>query len=134
MKKESIPEPFFKQLVEVYFSFCEKKFKCRPSFDGSSPRDFKNIIIALRKKNEASNLDWTLDISEKSLLEFLEECFLDNWIRNNFLLRNLNNQKDKIFFKLSSNNNSIQNNFYEKNRRFAASEIGKPGATIYEPL
>ncbi len=33
---------------------------------------------------------------------FLQEFYKDTWLRNNFLLSNINRQKDKIFFNAAN--------------------------------
>lgn len=102
-KKEVTPEPHFKPLVEIYFKFCERKFNARPSFDGSIPRDFKNLIYALRKRSEENNFEWNESCASQTLNHFLEVAISDPWLAQNFLIRTLFTQKDKIFFKIASN-------------------------------
>lgn len=106
-KKESIPEPHFKSLVETYFRFCEKKFNVPPSFDGSIPRDFKNLIVSLRKRSESNNFEWNEYCANQTLSHFLEVAISDPWLAQNFLMRTLFTQKDKIFFKIASNGKFI---------------------------
>lgn len=105
-KKESTAEPHFKPLVETYFNFCEENFGTKPSFDGAIPRDFKNLIAALRKRSEESNFEWTEYCASETLRYFLEVAITDQWICKNFLVRVLFTQKDKIFFKIASNGNN----------------------------
>jgi hypothetical protein len=99
-KEKSPPEPFWNELVSIYFNFCREKFNEEPSFDGSSPRDLKLIIKSLRERAEKSNIEWTLDTSKNRLHNFLSFAYQDIWLRNNFLLSNINRQKDKIFFNI----------------------------------
>ncbi len=105
-KEKQPPEPFFNELISVYFQFCEEKFNQRPTFDGSAPRDFKQIIIALRKRAELISIEWTFGVAEKRLRAFLLHCYGDNFIRSNFLLHIINRQKDKIFFSLQPKSNN----------------------------
>lgn len=103
MKKEKKqPTLFFNELVSIYFSFFQKKFGLRPSFDGSAPRDLKWIIEAMKKRSEEHQVEWTYEIASAMLEKFLEVSYMDNWLRENFLLSNLNRQKDKIFIKIKS--------------------------------
>lgn len=101
-KKEKLPEPFWNELVSVYFDFCRSKFNENPSFDGSAPKDLKNIIQSLHKRAVDSNVEWDLAMAKQRLWKFLEFSFQDYWLRNNFLLSNINRQKDKIFFNIRS--------------------------------
>ncbi len=97
-KKET--EPYFKELVEVYFKFCREKFDEDPSFDGSAPRDLKNIISTLRQRATSKGIEWTLPVASLRLSLFLEYAFKDKWLSQNWLLFNLNRQKDKIFYNI----------------------------------
>lgn len=100
-KAKQPPEPFWNELVEIYFSFCQMKFNEKPSFDGSSPRDLKCIIQSLKKRAQDAGVDWTYGVAVSRLNRFLESAYGDQWLKNNFLLSNINRQKDKIFFNTS---------------------------------
>lgn len=102
VKKEKVAEPYWQELVELYFDFCKKRFNEVPSFDGSSPRDLKSIIQSLRKRAESAQIEWTPGVARTRLRRFLEFAVADDWLSRNFLLSNLNRQKDKIFFTISS--------------------------------
>lgn len=99
-KEKKPPEPFFKEAVEVWFNFCREKFDETPSFDGSAPRDLKSIIVSLRERAEKSNAEWTLLTAQQRLYHFLNFAWQDNWLSKNWMLFNINRQKDKIFFNI----------------------------------
>lgn len=99
-KKVKEVEPFFKELVETYFSFCRDKLNEEPSFDGSSPRDLKAIVKTLRDRAEKSGYEWTVGTARFRFNNFLEFAFKDKWLSENWLLFNINRQKDKIFFQI----------------------------------
>ena len=99
-KKEKFVEPHFKELVEVWFNFCREKFNEPPTFDGSAPRDLKGIIKALRERSETKNIEWTVDNAQKRFHNFLEFAWQEWWLQKNWLLSNINRQKDKIFFNI----------------------------------
>lgn len=102
-KAEKHIEPFWQDIISLYFKFCQDKFNDIPSFDGSAPRDLKNIIISLRKRAEDKKVEWNHEVATTRFRHFLEYCYEDYWLRDNFLLQNINRQKDKIFFKISKN-------------------------------
>ena len=108
LKKEKNPEPFWNDLVELYFSFCEEKFNDRPTFDGSSPRDLNQIIVSIRKRAELKNIDWNIESAKKRVRAFFDLAFQDDFLSKNFILSSINRQKDKIFFKASSIYNGQQ--------------------------
>jgi hypothetical protein len=56
----------------------------------------------MKKRSEERQVEWTYEIASAMLEKFLEFCYMDNWLRDNFLLSNLNRQKDKIFIKIKS--------------------------------
>lgn len=99
-KKVKVPEPYWNDLVSLYFSFCSKHFHDIPTFDGSQPRDLKSIVVALRKKAQHDEKEWTKDLAERMLTVFLVFANQDRWLHQNFLPFNLNRQKDKIFYNI----------------------------------
>lgn len=106
MKKKTpkSPEPYWQEIVAEYFRFCKEKFNDVPTFDGSSPRDLKSIIVALRKRCETAHEEWTYEAATGRFRHFLEYAFnSSSWLRDNWLLSNLNRQKDSIFFNKSKN-------------------------------
>jgi hypothetical protein len=101
-KNISPAREFWQPLVKILFDFCEDKFGDKPSFDGSAPKDMGLIIDAIKTKCDEKNIAWTEEMAKRSWLLFLQTCYDDKWLHDNFLLLNLNRQKDKIFFKLKS--------------------------------
>lgn len=96
----------WQKLVETFFTFYEKKFDGeKPSFDGSAPRDLKSIADSLKKRANDSGLEWTEEIATHRLDKFLDAAFKVSWLQDNFLLFNLNRQKDKIFLTLKKYSN-----------------------------
>jgi len=100
-KEKKAPELYWNELVSVWFQFCKEKFNDVPTFDGSSPRDLKTIISTLRKRCEDTKHDWSYEAATGRFKHFLEYAFQDKWLSENFLLSNINRQKDKIFFNIS---------------------------------
>ena len=105
VKEKPSPELYWNELVAVYFDFCREKFNEDPSFDGSSPRDMKAIIKSLRERADKNNIQWSLEIALSRFRKFLEFAFQDKWLSQNFLLFNINRQKDKIFFNIRAAKN-----------------------------
>lgn len=99
-KKERVVEPYWNEFVKVYFDFCREKFSEEPSFDGSAPRDLKTIIKSLHERAEKSGIEWTENVALFRFRNFLEFAYHDSWLSKNFLLSNINRQKDKIFFNI----------------------------------
>jgi hypothetical protein len=100
-KKTSAAEPFWNEMVALYFLFCKEKFNEVPSFDNSAPRDLKNIIQTLRKRAEDKQVEWTFEVATTRFRHFLECCYEDRWLSENWLLMNISRQKDKIFFSIA---------------------------------
>lgn len=107
MKKKEKKEPtkFYNLCVQAFFDFFEKKFGFRPSFDGSAPRDLKSIVDSLKSRSEEKDYEWTPQLATAMLTKFLEFGYQDLWLKENFLLQNLNRQKDKIFIRIKNHNN-----------------------------
>jgi hypothetical protein len=98
-KKTTESVEYWGSVVNLYFDFCKGKFGAAPSFDGSAPRDLKTILLALKKRAEEKGVQWTELEALSRLGKFLEYCYKDPWLSQNFMLMHLNRFKDKIFFK-----------------------------------
>ena len=91
----------WQKLIDVFFNFYEKNFEGeKPSFDGSAPRDLKSIVEALKKRADDASVEWTEENATIRLQKFFEAALKVDWLRENFLLFNLNRQKDKIFVSI----------------------------------
>lgn len=104
-RKKEEKEPYWAELVKVYFSFCYEKFEEKPSYAGSDPSDMHRIIEVLKKRAAEKNVEWTEETAKLRWREFLGRAFQDDWLASNWLLHNLNRQKDKIFLNLINKNN-----------------------------
>lgn len=112
-KEKPPPEPYWNQMVDVFFSFCKDKFGDAPTFDGSAPRDLKQILITLRQRAEIKGVDWTEEAAKFRFVEFLKVAYSDSWLSQNFILFNINRQKDRLFFKQKNNNNGRTNTYWQ---------------------
>lgn len=101
-KKPKVIEPYFQDLVGVYFEFTKTKFSISPSFDGSAPRDLKAIAQYLRKRAEDIGVEWTKETAIIRFATFLQYAFSDWWLSENWLLSNINRQKDKVVFNAAN--------------------------------
>lgn len=100
-KEKKQPEPFWNEQVGIFFDFTKSKFHENPSFDGSSPRNLKNILTELRKRAEDKKVEWTYEVATTRFRMFLEHAYMDRWLSENWLLQNIDRQKDKIFFSVT---------------------------------
>ncbi len=99
-KKPKIVEPYWSEIVKIWFDFCRDKFGDSPVFDNSAPRDLKGIIKILHERAIAAGDEWTLLNAQQRFSKFLEWSFKDKWLSENWLLFNINRQKDKIFYNI----------------------------------
>jgi hypothetical protein len=104
-KKKPDAEPYWGELIKVYFSFCFEKFNEKPSFTGSDPSDMHRIIESLKKRAAEQNVEWTEETAKLRWREFLGRAFQDDWLSQNWLLPHLNRQKNKIFLNLVGKKN-----------------------------
>lgn len=105
-KEKQPPEPFWNEIVGIFFDFTKSRFGDAPSFDGSAPRDLKNILSVLRKRAEDKGVEWTYEVATTRFRHFLEWAYMDNWLRQNWLLMHINRYKDKIFFAIARQHQS----------------------------
>lgn len=108
-KKDPEAEPYWGELVKVYFSFCYEMFDEKPSFDGSAPSDMHRIIECLKERAQEKNVEWTAETAKLRWRGFLGTAYQDDWLSKNWLLSNLNRQKDKIFLNLINRQNGQHN-------------------------
>lgn len=100
-KQKAAAVAFWNPCVKIFFDFVAEKFDGeKPTFDGSSPRDLKAIVLALEKRAVDAGVEWTEEVATNRIRKFLESAFSDPWLNKNFLLSNINRQKDKIFFNI----------------------------------
>lgn len=95
-KKKEEAEPYWKQLVEVWFDFNTEKFSIKPSFKQQDPKYFKSIILELKKRSAKENVEWTEVVALAIVKKFLCFAYTDPWLQKHFLLKNLSEQFDKI--------------------------------------
>lgn len=99
-RAKAAPEPYWNECVEIWFSVCRENFLEEPSFDGSSPRNLKSIVKSLRERAEKSNIKWTLNQAKHRLKNFFQFALQNQWLREHWLLSNIDRQKDTIFFQI----------------------------------
>jgi hypothetical protein len=102
-KEKKPPVEYWQDFVSLYFEFTKSRLKDVPTFDGSAPRDLKTIILALKKRADDAGVEWTQEIALFRFKTFLELAFSDWWLSENWMLSNINRQKDKVFFKAAKN-------------------------------
>jgi hypothetical protein len=101
-KPKEEAEPYWSVLVDIWFEFNKKKFGTEPSFKGRDPKFFKTIIENLKKRAEKKKIEWTETEATARLCSFLEYAFADTWLKDHFLLKNLDEQFDAIIQKNKS--------------------------------
>lgn len=106
-KNPRTPQPHWDKLVTVWFKFCCDNLCDAPVFDGSAPRDLLNIVKALQHRAITSGEEWSETVATSRLHMFLTFAFQDSWLKKNWLLSNLNRQKEKIFFNLRKKVNEL---------------------------
>lgn len=100
-RKKKFIEPYWDAIVGVWFKFCIDNYGDKPSFDGSAPRDLKSIMKQLRERAEERGIEWSELAAVTRLNKFLEVANTYKYLNENWLLSNINRQKDTIFFNLS---------------------------------
>lgn len=93
---EKPPEPYWNKLVEVWFTFCKEKFSTEPSFKGQDPKTMLKIVIELKKRSKKNSVEWTEENATSSFKHFICSAYKDQWLKQHFLLKNLDEQFDKI--------------------------------------
>lgn len=132
-KKNNIkPQPeieFWQQLVDVWFEFYKKNVGngIQPTFKGSAPKNLKNIIENLKQRSLQKNNPWTEEMAIFALTKFFELAFRIDWLKNNFLLQNLDRQFDKIVNQLSNGTSKNTTTATGLKQQLAAELLGNHG-------
>lgn len=98
-KSEEETEPYWQDLVKVWFDFHKANKLDKPSFAGKDPRTFQQLIHLLKKRASNRNQEWTLEHATGSLNYFLSLAFGEEWLRQHFTLENLVKQFDAVYHR-----------------------------------
>ena len=83
-------------LVDMYFVWYKEKFGFKPDFTGVSIKSLKLIIEKLQTIAKENNVEWSEKNARGYLKKILTEAYEDEWLKQNFLLENINKQFSKI--------------------------------------
>jgi len=90
---------YWQQLVAIWFDFYENvhpKKGEQPTFSNREPKSLHEIVLLLKKRSDARNMAWTEEHAKEKLKNFLTHASTVVWIKDNFLLHNMQLQFDKI--------------------------------------
>ena len=99
-------EPYWKELVSIWFTFCYDNFSTKPTFTGQQPKHMKEIIRVLATRCKEDGKEWTEQEAKLRWRNFLGRAITDKFFKELFILSHLNKFKDKIFFNQSTKNNN----------------------------
>src|SRR5690554_930931 len=100
----------WKVMVDLWFEFYKSKFEVNPSFNATSGKSLKSILIRLEKLSVSKKIEWTEEIAKKTMRKFFEQAWDDVWMQENFLLPNLSSKYDSIINKKQNHNGKSVNN------------------------
>jgi hypothetical protein len=100
VKKSNEVTEYWQLLVDTWFRFYKQKKGEDPTFSGPSQKSLKAIVKNLKTRSTGKGRVWNEQSAPETLQMFLEYAYGLNWIKDNFLLTNLERQFDKI---ISSN-------------------------------
>jgi hypothetical protein len=87
---------YYSIMTEVYFDFYQSMFNFKPTFsqvDGKMIKEIEAKIIDLSKQK---NMEITENRVRASFYKILDFATKDKWLKENFLLKNINSQFNKI--------------------------------------
>jgi hypothetical protein len=87
---------YYSIMTEVYFDFYQSIFNFKPTFsqvDGKMIKEIEAKIIDLSKQK---NMEITENRVRASFYKILDFATKDKWLKENFLLKNINSQFNKI--------------------------------------
>ena len=97
VERRNLHKPkYWKELVEVYYNFYMDKFGAKPDFTGQQPKTLKAIIEKMERSAEQISMEWTKDNAVKEFEHILSAAYDDKWLKENFMLANINIQYQKL--------------------------------------
>lgn len=95
-KDKAEASAYYSLMTEVYFDFYQSMFNFKPTFskvDGKMIKEIEAKIIDLSKQK---NMEITKTRVRASFYKILDFATKDKWLKENFLLKNINSQFNKI--------------------------------------
>ena len=86
----------FVKLKEVYFNFYESLFNFKPTFQAIDGKMIKEIEAKIINICNQKQLNITEKLVVGSFTKVLDYASKDKWLKENFLLKNINSQFNKI--------------------------------------
>lgn len=105
-EKKEIATEHWQHLVKIWFDFYESKKQEKPSFEPVDQENLRKIITKLKKKAKEKSWEWTEAGACQSLSKFLEFSYKVEWLSQNYLIKNINSQFDKIIADARGTNQS----------------------------
>lgn len=94
------PEPYWSEIIKVYFAFHRDRYGKPPVFKGSAPRDLRLIVAMLREYAQKSGWEWDAKDAQVWLSGFLVHAYFNEpWLRDQeyFSLSELYKMREQIF-------------------------------------
>ena len=129
-KKELETTEYWQALVKTWFEFYKTNPGNgeEPTFEGEAPKSLKKICERLEKRSEAKNIPWNESTACDTLKKFLTYAYGLTWIKDNFLLPNLERQYDKIVNQnANGNSKNKQPDYSDRKAELARKLSGNPG-------
>ena len=83
-------------LCKAYSDWYKEQFGFTPDFRGAESTSMKQVVSKLKAIAEENKYIWTEEIAVMYLLKFLKLAYEDKWLKENFLMKNINQQFSKI--------------------------------------
>ena len=94
--KKNIKTEHWKPIVDMYFVWYKDKFGFEPDFNGVATKSLKQLIVKLQAVAQQNKIEWSEKNARGYLKKILTEAYEDEWLKQNFLLENINKQFSKI--------------------------------------
>lgn len=95
-KKTEAEVPYWPAMVEIWFFEHKQVRQEEPTFDAAAGKKLREILKGLRKRTEQADLEWTEDRAKRTFQAFLNLAKQDKFLLENFDLRHLHQNQDKI--------------------------------------
>ncbi len=104
VKGNETGQPIWETLVRTWFAFYRSVKHTAPTFDKTSAKKLKDIAQKLESRTTKLGWQWDAPTAAETLQTFLHLAYKDKWLSENFLLKNLDSQFDKVITNATKNN------------------------------
>lgn len=124
--------PYGLAMERQWMSFYRSKFGFKPTYGKAHAISLEAIITGLKQRATDTKAKWTKGLAIEWFEDFLNRAYADKWLKNHFLLPNLERQFDLILNNESPSGTNNAANAADRKTANTTATTGSRGGTIAE--